>query len=559
MKKTFTINISGIIFHIDEDAYDKLNNYLGILKSHFTKTVGKDEIISDIEGRIAELLQERLQEQKQVVSIEDIEEIIEILGQPSDFIEEEAEAQAAGEPEERVSKRLYRDPDNQIIGGVCSGIASYFNLDALWVRIIFLILLIGFISPIIYLVLWAVIPKATTTAEKLEMRGEKVNVTNIEKTIQEEIHNIKEKFNDLTGKTKGSFKKKERDTNTVAENIADFFLSLLKIVFRVIVIIAGIALLIMGLVFLSGFMISFFGWGGLVYVDNHDMITFPLPALIGLISNDIEAIGLMRVGLIMLIGIPIIMLIYGATKMIFRFEGIRQIGFIAFNIWLIGLIITLFFSFKIARNFKHDATIRKQVEFYQPSVDTLWISSNQQLYDDVYEEYGNSTYFAGPNLVITEEGEIFSYARLRIRKSADQEFHLHKHVYSRGRTEIDAENNTDHITHNIYQSDSSLVIDPYYQVVTGQSWRNQEVMLELQVPVGKAVQLDWNTRKLLRFQGNYSSYYLPGKTWIMTEDGLKEESELPRPSGEATTGKLKKNANRKNTLTFIMLQNIIAI
>jgi hypothetical protein len=161
--------------------------------------------------------------------------------------------------------------------------------------------------------------------------------------------------------------------------------------------------------------------------------------------------------------------------------------------------------------------------------------------------------------LITEEGEIFSYVRLRIRKSADQDFHLHKHVYSRGRTEIDAEDNTDHITHNIFQSDSSLVIDPYYQVLEGKSWRNQEVMMELQVPVGRAVKLDWNTRRLLRFQGNYSSYYLPGKTWIMTEDGLKEEGELPEPVKEEATSKIEKKEQKNNSLTFIMLQNIIAI
>ncbi len=525
MKKTLTINISGIIFHIDEDAYDKLSNYLDILKSHFKKTVGKDEIITDIEGRIAELLQEQLKEQKQVVSIEDVDEIIKILGQPSDFLEEEEESQEEFVADDKATKRLYRDPDNQIIGGVCGGIAAYLNLDALWVRIIFIILLLGFISPIIYLVLWAVIPKARTTAEKLEMKGERVNVSNIEKSIQEELHHLKDKINDLTSKTKDSFKKKGRTSSTVAEEIVGVFVSFLKIILKIVIIAAGIVLLIIGLGALAGFAVSFFGWGGFMYVDNHDLVTFPLPTFLGLISNDVEALGLMRVGLLMLIGIPIIMLIYGALRMIFRFEGLRHIGFAAFNIWIISLIITLFFTFRIARNYKHDITVKKPIEFYQPASDTLLVSANQAQFDDVYNEYGDNIFLDGPNIVLTEEGRILSYVKLNIRKSPDDNFHLIKHVYSRGRTVMDAGENTNYTLHRIVQTDSSLLINPYFTIREDEVWRNQQISFELQVPLYKAVKLDRNVRELLRYQGYHSSYHLPGKTWVMTEDGLKEPDE----------------------------------
>jgi len=559
MKKTFTINISGIIFHIDEDAYEKLNGYLGILKSHFKTTDGQDEIISDIEGRVAELLQERMQEQKQVVTIEDIDEIIEIMGQPSDFIEDDAEPHEEQASTSRASKRLYRDPDNQIIGGVCSGIAAYFNVDALWVRIIFLILLLGFISPIIYLVLWAVIPKARTTAEKLEMKGEKVNVSNIEKSIQDELHNLKDKINDLTSKTKDSLKKKEGTSNTVIEDFFGFILSILKIILRIVVIIAGVILFIIGLSFLVGFIVSFFGWGGFMYFDNHDLITLPFPSIIGLISNDIESVGLLRVGLLMFLGIPIIMLIYGAFRMIFRIEGIRHIGFAAFNIWIIGLIITLFFTFKIGRNFKHDVTVKKPVEFVQPAVDTLSISANQIQIDAIYDEYGNNIYLDEPNLVITEEGKIFSYVRLRIRKSPDDNYHFTKHIYSKGRTSMDAEENTNHTIHYIQLTDSTMVIDPLFIIEEGESWHDQQINLELQVPLYKAVKLDWNLRNILRHHGYYSTYHLPGKTWVMTDDGLKKASEVPEPEEPEPTSKLNKPRDKQKSLTFIMLQNVMAI
>ena len=141
MKKTLTINISGIIFHIDEDAYDKLNAYLDTLKRHFTKTQGKEEIISDIEGRIAELLQERISDAKQVVTIDDVSEVISLMGEPWEFeTEAEEEKEASASPEDiKGPKRLYRDPDRKVIGGVAAGVAAYLNVDVLWVRLAFVL------------------------------------------------------------------------------------------------------------------------------------------------------------------------------------------------------------------------------------------------------------------------------------------------------------------------------------------------------------------------------------------------------------------------------------
>ena len=171
MKKNFTVNISGIIFNIDEDAFEKLNNYLDSIKKHFNNSVGKDEIISDIEARIAEMLKEKTNETKNIVTIDDINKVIEVMGQPFEFDSEDEEPVYKEETYySRKTKRLFRDPDNKIIGGVASGIGEYFNVDPLWFRLgFFITLFIGGTGFFAYMILWIVVPEARTTAEKLEM------------------------------------------------------------------------------------------------------------------------------------------------------------------------------------------------------------------------------------------------------------------------------------------------------------------------------------------------------------------------------------------------------
>ncbi len=139
MKKTLTINISGFVFHIDEDAYEKLHRYLEAIKFHFRGFKGKDEVIADVEARVAEILQKKYLPAKEVITIEDVDEVIGIMGQPSDFSVEDEDA--GGQKDfsySRHPKRLYRDPERKILGGVCSGLGAYFNMDPIWVRIIFI-------------------------------------------------------------------------------------------------------------------------------------------------------------------------------------------------------------------------------------------------------------------------------------------------------------------------------------------------------------------------------------------------------------------------------------
>ena len=200
MKKTFTINISGKIFHIEEDAFDKLQDYLQRLNLYFVSQPGGLEILQDIEARIAELFQNKISEKQEAITNESVDEVMARMGNPEDFKESEQTQSEENAQEdlngEKIRKRMYRDPENRVLGGVCYGMGTYFNIDPVILRVLFVVLVFlgAGISIIIYLILWVALPKVTTTAQRLEMRGEEPTIHNIQKTIQDEVKEVKESF-----------------------------------------------------------------------------------------------------------------------------------------------------------------------------------------------------------------------------------------------------------------------------------------------------------------------------------------------------------------------------
>jgi phage shock protein PspC (stress-responsive transcriptional regulator)/mRNA-degrading endonuclease RelE of RelBE toxin-antitoxin system len=195
MKVTVNINIGGYAFHIDEDAYHNLKAYRRSLELNFAGEESASEILADIETRMAELFRARLGSYRQVVTIEDVEEIIAILGAPEDFVEQDSFS-AREKFTSTSSNRMYRDPDNRIIGGVCSGMSAYWRLDPIILRIIFLVFAFaGGLGLLVYLILWIVLPEARTTAQKIEMKGERVNINNIKESVKNEFGRVRKNMN----------------------------------------------------------------------------------------------------------------------------------------------------------------------------------------------------------------------------------------------------------------------------------------------------------------------------------------------------------------------------
>jgi len=195
MKITVSINLGGYSFNIDEDAYAELKRYLKNLELHFAEEESASEILSDIESRMAELFRIKLTSFKQVITIEDVNQVISVMGTPEDISDDEK--RSAGDKFSTPGyHRMYRDPDRRIIGGVCSGMGAYWDIEPWTVRVIFLILaMIGGLGVLIYLILYIVLPEAKTTAQKIEMKGDPVNIHNIKESVKEEFNTVKKKMN----------------------------------------------------------------------------------------------------------------------------------------------------------------------------------------------------------------------------------------------------------------------------------------------------------------------------------------------------------------------------
>lgn len=191
MKITVSVNLGGYFFNIDEDAYAELKMYLRNLELHFAREESSSEILSDIETRMAELFRVKITSYKQVINIEDVRQAISVLGTPED-ISDSDEPVSRERSSSRGYHRMYRDTDNRVIGGVCSGMGAYWNIDPVIIRIIFIALILaGGIGAIVYLILYIVLPEAKTTAQKIEMKGEPVNIHNIKESVKKEFDSVR--------------------------------------------------------------------------------------------------------------------------------------------------------------------------------------------------------------------------------------------------------------------------------------------------------------------------------------------------------------------------------
>ena len=335
MKKAIKINLSGIIFHIDDDAYEKLKAYLDSISRHFSNKQESKEIVDDIESRIAELFQERITAETQVITVAIVNEVIDIMGNPEDFAdsgEESGERQTFHETYSS-SKRLYRNPENSVVGGVCGGLAAYFGIDPVIFRLLFVIFFFaGGASILVYVILWIVLPKAETAAQKLEMRGEKVNVSNLEKKIREEYDNVKENVKESVSRAKDSATYK--NTERVA---SDFFVVLGKILLvfiKVILIIIGTSLVIGGIGILIGLItLPFVG----IHMFPFESYNFSLGDLL-IPFTDPVSVTLLVIAITLLLLIPVAAMIYGLVKLIFNLKT-RNRGLLvgAITLWIVSL------------------------------------------------------------------------------------------------------------------------------------------------------------------------------------------------------------------------------
>lgn len=353
MKKTLTVNLGGTVFHIDEDAYQLLDKYLANLRIHFRKEEGSEEIMNDFEMRISELFNERVRLGHEVITIEHVEEVIKRMGKPEElfggedekeYVREESKAHTFQEEETTGGrKKLMRDPDNRVLGGVASGIAAYMGWDITAIRLIMIILL--FIPTpyvpivILYLILWLVMPLARTAADKLMMRGKSVTLENIGKTVTDGFEKVSNNVNDYVNSDK---------PRSFLQQLADLFVNVVGFILKFLAILIGIILLpplllVAFILVVVTFALIAGGTGVLYHLSpfGADLLAgTPIPlAIMGCI------------GFILLIGIPIFALVYAICMQLFKAKPLPNTAkWTLLILWIISVALSVIYFYQTGIN-----------------------------------------------------------------------------------------------------------------------------------------------------------------------------------------------------------------
>jgi len=340
MKKTININLAGFVFYIDEDAYEELQKYLKNIKTYLGNTEGREEIIDDIESRIAELFSEK---QKQVITLIEVSEVIEVMGQPEDYMSEDETEQKTSY--KSSNKRLYRDPDSTVLGGVCSGIGHYLSIDAIWIRLIFLAMVWSGVSILFYFILWAIIPKAETTAQKLEMKGKAATFSNIEDYVRKGYENVKDDFKNVD--FKGAGEKAKQGASGFFALIGELISKLFSALGKVLSFIANILGKLLGVIILTttvaliiALTVSFIIGSFIDINRGNDLLSMPGFEFIRPDWGGPFHPIWYHISMMLTFGIPAFSLLLFALQLLFknmgRLSGGIKIGLLA--VWMISLI-----------------------------------------------------------------------------------------------------------------------------------------------------------------------------------------------------------------------------
>ncbi|MFV5692327.1 PspC domain-containing protein [Flavobacterium sp. LT1R49] len=482
MNKTVNINLGGMFFHIDEDAYQKLTRYFDAIKRSLSNSSGHDEIIKDIEMRVSELLNEKQISDKHVVGLKDVDEVIAVMGQPEDYIiEDELKgSQTYSDHSNRRSKKLYRDKEKGMIGGVAAGLGHYFGIEAVWIRIVLILLVFaGFGTGILaYIILWVVTPEAITTSEKLEMTGEPVNISNIEKKVREE-------FESVSGKIKNvDYDKYGNQIKTGASKLGNSFGDFIMTVFKVFAKFLGVILIITGIATLICLLIAVFTLGSSNFID------VPWQSFIE--AGNFTDYPIWSFGLLMFfaVGIPFFFLTLLGFKLLS--PNMKSIGNIAkytlLALWIIAIAILISIGIKQASEVAYEGkTVQKETINLMPN-DTLYVKFR---YNDYYTKSINDR----ENFKFVQDSAntelIYSNnVRFQILHTDEKLPFIQIEKMARGKSFQDAKKRAEKIKYTIKIEGNHLILDNYLLTEVTNKFRDQEVEIFLYLPEGTLLKPD---------------------------------------------------------------------
>ncbi len=530
MNKTININLGGIFFHIDEVAYQKLRLYLdAIRRSLSNDPQGRDEILNDIEHRIGELLSERVKDQRQVVNENDIDEITKIMGKPEDYLVDEEIFEDEPKFRSKTSnKKLFRDTEDKFLGGVCSGLAHYLGIDIIWMRIIWLILLFFFgTGVLIYILLWILVPAAETTAEKLQMKGEPVNISNIERKIREEFQDVSSKVkdgvNDVTEKVKSSeFKKNiESKAKTGFSEIIDTLVSVLTAIFKVFGKFIGALLIFIAAVTIISLLIGVFSIGSFEILGfGSDFVHYP-----PFFFDSIIPLWLLTTFTFIAVGIPFVVLFLVGLKIISNnvksFSTTTKLSLL--GIWLISIIGLSFAGINFATNTAYDGVMNETQELPIIANDTLKVkmignddlSNRKELrrrysYETIYDNDVQKLFSSRINVDIKSTDKATAY--VKIRKESE------------GKNRLTANNQAKAIDYSFNLNNKNLVLNGYFLSEFKNIFKDQSIDITIFLPTNAIIYLDKSTRTFLYDVDNVQDIHdrdMPKHYYKMTEAGLE--------------------------------------
>jgi phage shock protein PspC (stress-responsive transcriptional regulator) len=517
MNQTVTVNISGIVFHIEVDAYENLKRYLNKIRSYFKNAEESEEIMTDIEARIAELFNEKITSQNQVVNTKDVEEVITIMGKPEQYIDEDEEENVKEESSYSkqstytAAKKLFRDPDDRIIGGVASGIASYFGIASIWVRL-FLVFstLIGGFGPFVYLILWMVMPEAKTASDKLQMKGDPVNIDNLSKTFKGEAEKVSDHL-------KNNGQQYGKKVETAFEAIFSFIGQILRGIFKVFGKIFGVIFLIAGTFMLVGLLGMLLGSETIFSITTDGIFSLDSSEFFNLIFLSEDQFHIAIIGALITIGLPVIMLIYAGANLLFNvktYPGV-SIGLIVF--WVIGIFMCAMVGIRMGTELSNDEEY-VQTEVLDNSINDFYIKTND------LEMPGEGVLEDKYSSISLEEDSIFmNDVRFYIHKSKSDSIEIKVIKEGNGKTIKNAIKNAKMINYNYDFNDSTIVLNNFLATLKKNKIRGQQVKFKLYLPVGKSVYLDKSLKYIIHDIDNVTDTWDPhmlGKKWVMLKEGL---------------------------------------
>ncbi|MDX1446035.1 PspC domain-containing protein [Lishizhenia sp.] len=471
MNKTISINLSGLIFYVEEEGYEKLRAYLDNIRAQFKNSDEAEMVIEDVELRIAEIFTERANGGP--VTSQDVDHVITVMGEATAYAPDEEEDETSGQQSSTktntvyVKSGLYRDPENGYIGGVCEGLGHYFNLDAHLVRALLVIfVLLGGSGILIYIILWAVLPAAKSTNDRLKMKGVAVTVENISKEVNKAGETITRKSKEFSHK--------------VRNETSDGFKSLAKALVKII----GVFFIIAALFSLIAFTTLTIGGLGIVGSNEEGEILslFELSKLFfenGFMNTLAwTCVYIAKFSLIILLALVGVKLIWNTKA--------KSIKYLSVSLFVL-FIITFISSFAIGINtaLQFEASAEDKVEVGAIITDTLevhYFSDRPVNSSAIYRTERDEV------LRLEDENILLRFEDMDYRTSEDSMTRIYHSLKANGATSVQAYENLEHIKHNVYMEGNKLYVDLDYKFPAEDKIRNQEAEIDIYKPKNVVVE-----------------------------------------------------------------------